>query len=442
MHKAVIFIFIFIGAGAFAQNPIGPEGSYMADPTARVWPDGKLYIYGSTDENRNYWCSYTHNLLISDDLLKWNKVSNIFVSRGINDSLPMSDALLYAPDAMYRNGKYYLYFCTPDTNISEGVALADQPTGPFGHVKALNVGKYKEIDPTVFIDDDGQAYYYWGQYNLKGGRLKPDMVNIDSATINSHLLNRKDHFFHEGSFVFKRKGLYYVVFADESRRDRRPTCLGYATGNSPLGPFKYRGVIIDNFGCDPESWNNHGSVVEFKGQWYVFYHRSTQGTQVMRRACVEPIYFGPDGSIKEVQMTSQGAGKPLSAFLPIKADRACQLSGYCRIRPFKAFLSGLGDIKSDDKAAFKYIDFGGGARKLKVSAYVQTGGAIWVHEGSANGKLLGIVKIPSKSAVEDKQNGLYEGDIKLTKGIKAIWLEFKGNSDGSRLFFLDRFWFK
>jgi arabinoxylan arabinofuranohydrolase len=437
-----LLILLMISLRLSAQNPIGPEGLYIADPTARVWPDGRLYIYGSTDENHHYWCSYRHDVLYSDDLLKWDLTRNIFTSKGKQDSLPHADPLLFAPDAIYRNGKYYLYFCTPDTTISEGVAVADHPAGPFGNAKKINVGPYKEIDPTVFIDDDGQAYYYWGQYSLKGAKLKPDMMEIDTASITNGLLNRQEHFFHEGSFVFKRKGIYYVVFADESRRDRRPTCLGYATSSSPLGPFTYRGVIIDNFGCDPESWNNHGSVAEYKGQWYVFYHRSSQATQVMRRACIEPISFNDDGSINEVEMTSQGATKPLSAFSPVKAERACLLAGYCRIRPHRNIKSVLGDIKNGDKAAFKYLDFGAGVKTFHVSAFAQNGGEILLHTGSADGPVIGRLTINAPAKTEAMEYRLYQTKISVTRGVKALWLEFCGPGDGLRLFNIDQFWFE
>lgn len=437
---AVIMLTIQISVNA--QNPVGPDGVFIADPTARVWPDGRLYIYGSTDENHHYWCSYRHDVLSTSDLLTWKVTPNVFTSKGKQDSLPQADPLLFAPDAIYNNGKYYLYFCTPDTNISEGVAVSNSPTGPFGEAKRMNTGRFNEIDPTVFIDDDGQAYYYWGQYTLKGAKLKPDMITIDTATIRDSLLNRKDHFFHEGSFVFKRRGIYYVVFADESRRDRRPTCIGYATASSPFGPFTYRGIIIDNYGCDPGSWNNHGSVVEFNQQWYVFYHRSSQGTQVMRRTCIERIFFNEDGLINEVEMTSQGAGKPLSAFTAIQGERACLLEGYCRIRPHKNLAGVIGDIKNGDKAAFKYLDFGNGATKFTVTAFAQTGGEIILHEGAVNGKIIGRLKIDPPKRSESMEYRKYQVTIIKTSGVKALWLEFRGAGDGLRLFNIDKFWFE
>lgn len=128
----------------------------------------------------------------------------------------------------------------------------------------------------------------------------------------------------------KRNGIYYLVYSDMSRKGM-PTCIGYATSTSPMGPYTYRGVIVDNDGCDPTSWNNHGSIVEFNNQWYVFYHRTTNGVINSRKACIEPIFFNADGSIDEVEMTSQGAGKPLNAFSKIEAERSCLMFGNVRI---------------------------------------------------------------------------------------------------------------
>ena len=101
---------------------------------------------------------------------------------------------------------------------------------------------------------------------------------------------------------------YYYVFA--SIAYGKPTSLSYATSKSPLGPFEYRGVIINNEECDPESWNNHGSIEKFGGQWYVFYHSCSGRSQLHRRLCIEKIEVLPDGTIPEVKMTSQGPGAP------------------------------------------------------------------------------------------------------------------------------------
>ena len=441
MKRNFLIIMILAAGGSLsAQNPICPIGTYIADPAARVWEDGRIYIYGSTDEAIGHWCSYKHDVIFSTDLRKWDIKTDIFSTKGEKDEVPETDALLFAPDAMYRNGQYYMYFCTPDKKYSEGVATSKSPSGPFSNASKLNIGKYEEIDPTIFIDDDGQAYYYWGQFTLKGAKMKSNMHELDESTIKDNLINKNDHFFHEGSFVFKRKGIYYAFYAHEGRRDRRPTCLGYSTASSPLGPYTYRGVVIDNFGCDPESWNNHGSIAEFNGKWYVFYHRSSHGSQVMRRACVEPISFNEDGTINEVEMTSQGAGEPLSAFTRIEAERACFLSGYCRVQLIAPGNEAITSIWSGDKAAFKYINFEKGVSTFKIKAHAYCGGFINIRTGGPEGRIIGTVEVPALSPRLKYDD--FSCPVSLTKGIVELWLEFRGLEDGAKLFDIDCFWFE
>jgi hypothetical protein len=440
MNKKIFFttkiaIVLCVNSYLFAQNPICPIGTYIADPTARVWHDGKLYIYGSTDESTNYYCSYRHDVMFTSDLSNWMMVENVFASKGENDQVPEVDPLLFAPDIEYRNGTYYLYYCTPQHGYNEGVASSQSPTGPFKHERFINVGKYNEIDPTIFIDDDGQAYYYWGQFTLKGAKMKQNMVELDTATIRDNIINKDEHFFHEGAFVMKRNGLYYIIYAHEGRRDRRPTCIAYATATSPMGPFKYGGVIIDNFGCDPESWNNHGSVAEFNGQWYIFYHRSSHASKMMRRACMEPITFNPDGSIDEVEMTSQGAGKPLSAFEKIDAERACLLSGYCRIMKIGEGNEAISEIKPGDGAVFKYIDFGNGVSSLTARIAAYCGGKMIFREGSADGKIVAELVVPNSKG--GRNYAEYSAKTVKTTGVKALFVEFEGEEKGTRLFDLD-----
>ncbi len=441
MKKIILQISVllstFIG---YSQNPICPIGTYIADPTARVWSDGKLYIYGSTDESPTYWCSYNHDVLYTADLKKWDLKQNVFSSKGESDAVKETDALLFAPDAMYHDGLFYLYFCTPDKKYSEGVAVAKSPLGPFLDAKKLNTTKYNEIDPTVFVDDDGQIYYYWGQSNLKGAKLKSNMTELDETSIQENLLNTNEHYFHEGSFVFKRNNIYYVLYAHEGRRDCRPTSLGYATSNSPLGPFSYKGVVIDNFGCDPETWNNHGSIAEFKNQWYVFYHRSSQGSKIMRRACVEPIHFNIDGTIEEVEMTSQGAGNPLDAFSKIEAERACLLNGYCRINLVETNNEAVCSIKNGDEAVYKYIDFGSGVSLFKAKIHSYNGGTINLRIGSPTGNIIGSLEINPLNKLRKYET--FSCKIDTIEGVHALFLEFVGAEKGSMLFDLDSFQFE
>lgn len=315
----------------------------IPDGEAHKMPDGKVYLYGSLDKEANRWCSNEYVVASTANLEHW-EVSPVSFStaevpwagktdvaaafrdvKSIDDLpeqvrlfLPPAAKLvpikllvsqivktlqkqndpaniqLFAPDAIYKDGKYYLYFCMSDE--TEGVAVADSPNGPFTDAVQLPV---TGIDPAVFLDDDGRAYYYWGQFNSNAARLTPDMMHIEEGSIVRGVLTEEEHHFHEGSSMRKRGDTYYYVYAGVSRGN--PTCLEYATSKSPLGPFTYRGVIVDNRALNPDSWNNHGSIEEVNGRWYVFFHVSTRG-KYARKACMAPIEFDENGLIREVKL--------------------------------------------------------------------------------------------------------------------------------------------
>ena len=380
------------------RNPLFPSQFHIPDGEAHVMPDGRVYLYGSLDQTTDGFCSQEYYVASSKDMQSWTIHPGQSFSSGqvpwgipggsrhhsslseakcfddlpshIKNLLPASarelpveqiihaieahsqmgvpkDLRLYAPDAIEKDGIYYLYFCMSDD--SEGVAVSEHPQGPFTDPVRLPV---QGIDPAVFVDTDGQAYYYWGQFSANGAKLNADMKTLDESTIVQGILTEKQHHFHEGSSVRKRGDTYYYVFSDVSRG--KPTCLGYATSKSPLGPFTYQGVIIDNASCDPASWNNHGSIEEINGQWYVFYHRSCNNSQYLRRACAEPIFFDENGFIREVKMTSQGAGIPLAPGETIPAIAACGFGGNAYLKEAET-----GDCviyaEGNGKVTFRYL---------------------------------------------------------------------------------------
>jgi len=195
--------FILLVKLGLSQNPISPPGIYIADPTARVWNDGKLYIYGSADESCGYYCSHRYHMLVTEDMKNWKVVNNVFSSKGEEDEVSDNDNLLFAPSAAYKDGTCYLYYCQPDRKNAEGVATSASPEGPFEGGQPVDAGKYNEIDPDVFIDDDGQVYYLWGQFTLKMAKLKPNMKELDKTSIRDSILTESRHFFHEGAFMTK-----------------------------------------------------------------------------------------------------------------------------------------------------------------------------------------------------------------------------------------------
>ena len=133
-------------------------------------------------------------------------------------------------------------------------------------------------------------------------------------------------------------------------------------------PCQYRGIIVDNAQCDPMSWNNHGSIEWFNGQWYVFYHRSSRCSRIHRRLCIEPIYINEDGTIDEVKMTSQGIGKPFTSGETIYGYQACGLSGTVFIDGDKTGNEWLTNISPKDEIVFRYVETDFGYHTIEIDA--------------------------------------------------------------------------
>lgn len=379
---------------AGGENPITAEGAFLSDPAPRVGPDGTLWIFGSRDVTTNGYCSHANDSYETRDLRRWTAHRDILVSKGPQDGVPFLDWELLAPDAIYANGKWNLFYCMFHPDHAEGVASSESAAGPF--TGAREFPGCTQIDPSVFRDDDGTYYYTWGQFAMNMAKLKPDLSGLVEGSVRTNVIDEARHHFHEGSQLTKRNGIYYLTFADISRRGR-PTAIGYATAPSVFGPYTYRGVIIDNAGCDPESWNNHGGIVEYKGRWYVFYHRSTNGSRSMRKACVEPIAFDDRGLIREVEMTTSGVGGPLDPFVRTEARTACGLTGGVRIVTDADGRERLGEIRGDDTATWRYFDFSRPASAVELEVRPLAGGKVEISDGK--GAVWGTAEVPTGDGV-------------------------------------------
>lgn len=288
-----------------AQNPF-ITAIYTADPSAHVWKDGRLYVYPSHDIDPAKGCDLMdrYHVYSTDDMAHWRDEGEI-LNAGQVPWGRKEGGFMWAPDCAYKNGTYYFYFPHPsDTKWNAswkiGVATSKQPASnftPAGYIEG--VGGNAMIDPCVFIDTDGKAYFYYGGGRVcQGGRLKESMTELDGAM--QDMTGLVD--FHEAAWVFKRKDIYYLTYADNNPKQNR---LRYATSASPLGPWLYRGVYMDTTGCD----THHGSVVEFKGKWYAFYHNksiSNTGNGNLRSICVDLLNFNDDGTIQMVKQTITG----------------------------------------------------------------------------------------------------------------------------------------
>ena len=413
-------------------NPIAPEGKFLADPAGRVGPDGTLHLFCSHDESPTAYCSRQNDVLSTADLTNWSLNEGVFRSAsktGLDVNTP-----LYAPDAIFYDGKWRLFYCTPYARHAEGVAEAASPKGPFGRAHRLEF--CRQIDPSVFLDDDGSLYLYWGQFTAKCAKLRKDLSGFEPGSERESIVDAQHHGFHEGSQAFKRNGIYYLAYTDISRGGC--TCIGYSTASTPFGPFTYRGVIIDNRGCDPCCNNNHGSVVEFNGRWYVFYHRQSNGVASLRKACAEPIEFDSEGLIREVEMTSSGAGAPLDPFRPTEGRLACLLSGNVRVTTLPDGHERLTGVRSGDTAIWRYFDFARPSSEMEVTCIPEAGGRIAALD--ASGAVMGACEI----AAGDGQTP-FCATIPLERPIprscRQVKLRFEGEK-GRDLLQLEKFLFR
>ena len=202
---------------------------------------------------------------------------------------------MWAPDCVFKNGKYYFYFpaTSKERGRKIGVAVSDKPYGPF-KPEAKPIEGVDGIDPCVFIDKDGKAYLYYSMNKIFVAKLKDNMLELDSKPQVIENLPKTGLL--EGPFVFERNGIYYLTYPHVQNKIER---LEYSTGNSPMGPFKPAGVIMDESptGC----WTNHHSIVEYKGQWYLFYHDKDLSPNFDKNRSMRADYlsFNEDGTITE-----------------------------------------------------------------------------------------------------------------------------------------------
>jgi GH43 family beta-xylosidase len=313
---ATILGAILYASAAMAQNNPFITTMYTADPSAHVWADGRLYVYASHDIAPPRGCDLMdeYHVFSTDDMVNWVDHGEILRASQVpwGKQLKNDAKFMWAPDCVYKNGTYYFYFPHPsddpwNNTWKIGVATSKKPAEDFtvvGYIHDID----PMIDPCVFIDDDGQAYFYHGGGGVcKAGKLKSNMMEIDGEMRQMDGLED----FHEAAWVHKRNGTYYLSYSDnhDERNDKEgikgDNRMRYATSSSPLGPWTHRGIYMD----PTDSYTNHGSIVEYKGQWYAFYHnselsrRNGEPNDWLRSICVDKLYYNPDGSIQKVVQT-------------------------------------------------------------------------------------------------------------------------------------------
>ena len=419
------------------SNPYLPRNEYIPDGEPRVFGN-RVYIYGSHDSaGSDKFCDTKLKVWSAsvDNLNDWICHGDIFHT--VSDEDHESDTPwtngndLFAPDVVEKDGKYYLYAYIMDAKGC--VAVSDHPEGPF---KLISKYEYRIpanagdnfcnngwfIDPGVLVDDDGRVYIYCGYQSSFAAELNAENMYevIDGSYVDGIIPVDSPFNFFEACSPRKINGVYYLIYSNT-----KSSQLVYATSDSPMGPYTYRGVIIDN-GVDYPGGNNHGSVCEINGQWYIFYHRMTNGTIMSRRGCVERIRFLEDGSIPQVEMTSLGFEKALLPYRATDADIACVLTGGCFVTEKDVFERTVSNITDGCEIGYKYFDFGTDYSGKTMEFIVKTNGL------GCRSKLRilidGIEEIGSLTIGES--SGIYRTRVKCVQGVHSVFLRAENTYGG------------
>jgi hypothetical protein len=417
-----------------AQNPI-VRTQYSADPSARVFGD-KVYLFPSHDilategKGRPGWfCMEDYHVFSSSNLSDWTDQGVIVQQSKVPWVRPNSYSM-WAPDCIERNGKYYFYFPTSPNDTATygrgfaiGVAIADKPEGPYTPQSTPIKGVHG-IDPNIFIDKDGQAYLYWSAGNIYAAKLKKNMAELASDVVTLKDLPAKG--LKEGPYLFERKGIYYLTFPHVENKIER---LEYATSDNPLGPFKMTGVIMDESptGC----WTVHHSVIQFKNQWYLFYHDRDYSPNFdkARSVKVDSLFFNDDGTIKKVIPTLRGVGLSDPA-KEIQIDRYSRksdegisidfLDTLDRFKGWKTIFDG-----ANSWVQFNCVDFGNKSWKnISARAISETAGTLQIHTDNINGPVIAEIKIPKSTDWKI----IKAPALKLKPGVQNLFVVSKDNN--------------
>lgn len=366
-----------------AANPI-IQTIYTADP-APVVHDGVLYVFTSHDEDElvnNFFTMRDWRCFSTTDMVNWTDHGAVASLRNFTWAGSGSwgggfENGAWAPQAIQRDDKWYLYVPLHGRGI--GVLVADSPFGPYTDPigKPLIAGDH--IDPSVFIDADGQAYLYWGNPKCWYAKLNRDMVSLDTSIGDKGLValdmtpaafgprskpdEKRPSSFEEGPWPYRRGGLYYLFFAGGPL----PEHLAYSTAESAIGPWTYGGVIMPAQGG---SFTNHGGVVDYQGKTYLFYHNAALpgGGGFKRSVCVDELIFNPDGSVVKMDMSKDGPA-PVAALDPyrrVEAETIAWTNGV-ETRPVGDRPGNLAvhDLDVGDYIRVRRVDFGAhGATEL------------------------------------------------------------------------------
>jgi len=449
---AIISLLMLMGLGSnlvVAQNPI-VQTYFTADPAPMVH-DGTVYLYTSHDEDetvKNFFTMYDWRCYSSKDMVNWTDHGAVASLKNFTWMDKTNGA--WAVQCIERNGKFFLYVPIHGEGIA--VLVSDSPTGPFSDPIGKRLVEtdhiWQDIDPTVAIDDKGQAYLYWGNPKLWYVKLNEDMVSYDKSVGDKGVVSiemtaeafgskagrdgKPGTTYTEGPWFYRRNSLYYMIYAAEGI----PEYISYSTSNSPEGPWAYKGHIMNR--ADHLAFTNHAGIIDFKGNSYIFYHDQdlSKGQGFKRSVSVEQFSYNADGSIPLVVPTKEGVKESASFLDPYTRVQAETIAFSEGLKTASDSKTGVFVTKIDNSDYIKVrsVDFGKGTKKFEARvASASAGGRIEIHLGSIDGELLGICEVKNTGGLQNW--AVQSCNVKKTKGVHDLYFIFKG--DEGELFNFD-----
>lgn len=433
MNKSILGLSLVaaLSLQAGATQPI-IQTKYTADPAPMVYND-TVFLYTTHDEDdADGFKMFDWLLYTSTDMVNWTDHGAVASLK--NFEWYPGDNGAWAEQVIERNGKFYMY--CPIHGHGIGVLVSDTPYGPFkdpiGKPLVWQKEHWYDIDPTVFIDDDGQAYMYWGNPKLYSVKLNEDMISYSGEIMeHPHIED-----YQEGPWFYKRNGKYYLAFASTCC----PEGIGYAMSDKPLGPWEYKGHIMDH---TQRTRGNHPGIIDYKGKSYVFglnydvLRMETPDHHERRNVDVVEMTYNPDGTIKEVPYFRDGTLDQIEPLNPYRRVEAETIAWGYGLKTNKMGDRNMcvTDIDNGEHLKVAGVDFGKkGPKRLVVNAAaVKNGGSIDVYVDGVDGSKIGTVNVKSTGSL-DRYADMSCRLSKMT-GVHDLYFVFHG--EGKNLFNID-----
>ena len=446
----VAMFLMAVGMSVKAQNPF-VQTWFTSDPAPMVH-DGTMYVYTGHDEDRaDFFWMQEWRVYSTRDMVNWTDHGSPLAL----ESFSWADDRAWASQCIERDGKFYWYICAHSRlskGMAIGVAVGDSPTGPFRDAigkPLFENGSWDHIDPTVFIDDDGQAWLYWGNPRVYYLKLNRDMISYEGElgmlpmteeAFGSPAMDKREKgrkykdSYVEGPWITKRKGVYQLLYAAGGV----PEHISYSTAPSPTGPWTYAGEIMPL--SDTGSFTNHCGVADYKGHSYFFYHtgKLPGGGGFGRSVAVEEFNYNADGSFPTILPTADGV-KPVDVFSPYRRVEAETMAFSNGVKSEQNAETGVyvSDIHNGDYIKLQAVDFGQRIPRTFTArvASALRGGTIELHTDSVAGPMLVRLRVPHTGGWEKWQT-LTADLTAIATGVHDLYLVFKGRK-GPKLFNFD-----